>query len=90
MRTFFALAIALSACATSSTGPNKPVNVAAVRHQIDDQIQAESHDRSITSMGHVDQTHATVFTTLKTGSRQEENWIKGDGGWKLDKKTAMN
>ena len=61
-----------------------------IRAQIADQIQSAAHDRSIPAMGHVDATHATVYTTNKSGVKQEENWVKTDGSWKLDKTTAMN
>ncbi|MBA3460876.1 MAG: hypothetical protein H0T46_12985 [Deltaproteobacteria bacterium] len=89
MRFFLALTIALSACASTS-GP-RPINVAAVRHQINDTIQAEpSADRSVTSMGAVRESRAVVYTTNKAGVRQEETWIKDSGGWKLEKSTAMN
>lgn len=90
MRLFIALALALSACAGTTTGANHPVNVALIRHQIDDRIQSDTHDRSITAMGHVTEQSAVVYTSRKDGGRQEETWVKGPKGWQLDKATAMN
>jgi hypothetical protein len=90
MRFLLALTIALSACA-STGGSNRPINVAAVRHQINDTIQADATaDRSVTSMGAVRDGRAVVYTTSKAGVRQEETWVKDSGGWKLEKSTAMN
>lgn len=85
---FFVLALA-AACATAS-GP-QPVNVATVRHQIDDAIQAQNGDRTIHSMGKVSQERAVVFTTSKAGSKQEETWVKDPvGAWRLENSTALS
>lgn len=90
MRFLLALTIALSACASTTSGP-RPINVAAVRHQINDTIKAEpAADRSVTGMGAVRENRAVVYTTNKAGVRQEETWIKDAGGWKLEGSTAMN
>lgn len=90
MRIFIALALALSACAPAATGPGGHVNVAVIRHQIDDQIKADHGDRSITAMGKVTADHATVYTTNAAGVKTEENWVKDASGWKLENKSAMN
>lgn len=90
MRIFIALAIALSACAPAATGPGGHVNVAVIRHQISDQINADHGDRTITSMGKVTADHATVYTTTGSGVKTEENWVKDASGWKLENKSAMN
>ncbi|HEY4178656.1 MAG TPA: hypothetical protein VGM90_17540 [Kofleriaceae bacterium] len=87
MRTVLFSLVLLSACAT--TGP-RPVNVAAVRHEIDDSIKTSSADRSVTSMGKVTGDHAVVYTTLKTGARQEEAWSKTGGAWKMDHATVVS
>ena len=76
----------MSACAA---GP-RAVNVASVRHEINDTIHKETNDRDVTSMGKVSGDHAVVYTSTKTGGRQEETWVKAGGTWKLDKATAMN
>lgn len=90
LRTFgLTLGFILSACAGSNTGAHGPVNVAAIRHQIDDTIQAQSHDRTVTSMGKVRADRAVVYTTSASGVRQEEIWNKDGSGWKLEKATAM-
>ena len=89
MRIFLALVIALSACATSSSTGPRPINVALVRHEINDAIHATSKERDVTSMGKVTADHAVVYTTSKGGVRQEENWIKDGSGWKLEKGTAL-
>jgi hypothetical protein len=89
MRIFIALAFALTACA-SSGGANRPVNVAAVRHEINDTIHAEKGDRDVTSMGKVRADSAVVYTTSKSGVRQEETWSKAGGSWKLEKAAALS
>ena len=85
--TLLALVIALSACATTGT---RPVNVAAVRTEINETIQASAADRSVTAMGKTTPERATVFTTSKTGTRQEENWVKANGSWKMENSSALN
>lgn len=84
--TLLALVFALSACA--ATGP-RPVNVAAVRTEINETIQSSSADRSVTSMGKTTPERATVFTTSNTGTRQEETWVKANGSWKLENASAL-
>jgi hypothetical protein len=81
-----ALSLGVSACAT---GP-RAVNVASVRHEINDTIQAQQADRTVTSMGKVTTERAVVYTTSKAGTRQEETWVKDGANWKLDKSSAMN
>lgn len=97
MRTSLALSLAfatalstLSACATTGHGASAPINVAVVRHEIADTIRAQAGDRAITSMGRVTADRAVVFTSLRTGGRQEEAWVKHGGQWTLDKATAMD
>lgn len=87
MRTVLLSLIFITACATTG---QRPVNVAAVRHEIDDSIQTSSADRSVTSMGKVTGDHAIVYTTLKTGGRQEETWTKAGGTWKMDHATVVS
>ncbi len=84
--TLLALVLAVSACAS---GP-RPVNVAAVRTEINQTIQASSADRTVTSMGKTTPERATVFTTSKTGTRQEETWVKAGGSWKMENSAALN
>jgi hypothetical protein len=85
----FAAALSISACATTS-GPNHPINVASVRSEINGTIRSQDNDRSIHSMGHVEQNKAVVYTTNKaTGDRQEETWIKDASGWKLENSTKI-
>ncbi len=90
MRIFTALVLALSlgvsACAT---GP-RAINVASVRHEINDTIQVQQADRNVTSMGKVTTERAVVYTTSKDGTRQEETWVKDGAAWRLDKASAMN
>ena len=86
----FAAALSLSACAGTSTGPNHPINVASVRSEISGTIRSQQNDRTIGSMGHVEQNKAVVYTTnSKTGDRQEETWIKDSSGWKLENSTKI-
>lgn len=81
-----ALSLGVSACAT---GP-RAVNVASVRHDINDTIQVQQADRSVTAMGKTTPGRAVVYTTSKAGVRQEETWVKDGAAWRLDKSTAMN
>ncbi|CAN5764807.1 hypothetical protein BH11MYX3_BH11MYX3_43770 [soil metagenome] len=91
LQTFaFALVVALTACAGSNAGAHGPVNVAAVRHQINDTIQDQAHDRSVTSMGKVSADHAVVFTTSKAGVRAEESWTKDASGWRLETASPLD
>lgn len=86
MRTLLlSIALCLSACATTSRTTAGPrVNIAEVRHEIDDAIQSAKADRNVTSMGKVTADRAVVFTQLKNGDRQEETWSKTAGAWKLE------
>lgn len=77
---FILVALVLSACAPSqSPGHPRPVNVAAIRHEIQ---QAEPDGRPIVSMGHVTDTQAVVYTQTDRG-RSEETWVRDGSGWKL-------
>jgi len=91
MRSIF-LAFALftaTACAHNATGP-RPINVAAVRSEINGTIRSQTNDRSIHSMGHVETNKAVVYTTnTRTGAKQEETWIKDGQRWKLQTTTAI-
>lgn len=66
------------------------MNVAAVRHEINDTLAAQNADRSVTAMGKTSEQRAIVYTTSTAGVRQEETWVKDGAGWKLDKSSAMN
>lgn len=87
MRSVILSILFVTACAHSS-GP-RPVNVAAVRSQINGTIAAESGDRTIHSMGKVGGDRAVVYTTASDGSKQEETWVKSGDSWKLETKTAL-
>jgi hypothetical protein len=89
MRSFLlAAALFVTACATS--GANRPVNVAAVRSEINGTIRSQQNDRSVTSMGHTEAGKAVVYTTNKsTGERLEETWIKDGSGWKMESSTKL-
>lgn len=87
MRSLLLALVLSSACATTSA--NRPVNVAAVRNEISGTIRAESGDRSIHSMGRVTRDRAVVFTTSKSGVKQEETWVKDGSRWKLETATAL-
>ncbi|MGE0545782.1 MAG: hypothetical protein AB7O24_20470 [Kofleriaceae bacterium] len=76
------LCLVLAACA-HTTGP-RPINVAAVRHEIADQIEDSNDPRPITSMGKVTEQSAVVYTT-RGDQRQEEHWVRIPGGWKLER-----
>ena len=74
----------MAACAPEFRGPH-PINIAAVRHEIADEI----HDaRAIVSMGRVTDTSAVVYTD-RAGERQEETWTRTSSGWKLDHAVAV-
>ena len=74
------------ACAPAPQGP-RPVNVAAVRHEISDAIGG---DRKITAVGHVTEDRAIVYTANASNARAEETWVRGPDGWKLDHAAAMS
>ena len=82
------LALALVTGCAHSTGP-RPINVAAVRNEINGTIRAESGDRTIHSMGRVEANRAVVYTTNTTGAKQEETWVKDGSRWKLETATAL-
>lgn len=86
--TAFVLSLSLGAAACA-TGP-RAVNVAAVRHEINDTLAAQNADRSVTAMGKTSQERAVVYTTSNAGVRQEETWVKDGAAWRLDKSSAMN
>jgi len=88
MRIITTAVLFLSLTAACATGP-RAVNVAAVRHDINDTIQSQQADRTVTSMGKTTSERAVVFTTTKAGVRQEETWVRDGSGWKLDKSSAM-
>jgi hypothetical protein len=83
-----AIALFTAACATTS-GP-RPVNVAAVRHDINDAIKSQNGDRTIHSMGKTTTDRAVVYTTAKDGTKKEEVWIKDPSGWKQEGSTAVS
>jgi hypothetical protein len=83
------LALVLSACAHSAPGAKEPINIAAVRHEIDDAIDAKENDRQIHSMGAVRAQSAVVFTTADDGTQSEETWTRVNGGWQLQTRTAL-
>lgn len=89
MRSFLFAIMLAGACAHSSSSPNRPVNVASVRSEINGTIRAENGDRSIHSMGKVTHERATVFTTSKAGVKQEETWVKANGQWKLENASSL-
>lgn len=88
MRSIF-LALALFTACASTGGANRPVNVASVRHEINDAIKSHENDRAIHSMGKVTAQRAVVYTTNKSGAKQEETWVKDSSGWKLEGSTAL-
>jgi hypothetical protein len=93
MRFLLSILLLSSACA-STIGGGPPtssgrVNVASARHEINETIQQTTNDRSVTSMGKVTAVTAVVYTTTRTGTRQEEAWTKASGSWKLDKASAV-
>jgi hypothetical protein len=86
MRTVVASLLFIAACAS---GP-RPVNVAHVRAEIVETIDATSKDRKVTSMGKTTDDRAVVYTTLASGGRQEEVWVKQNGAWKMETATAVS
>ncbi len=88
MRSIF-LALALFTACASTGGAHRPVNVAAVRSEINGTIRAHENDRTIHSMGKVSAERAVVYTTSKSGAKQEETWIRDGGGWKLEGASAV-
>jgi hypothetical protein len=76
----FLLSMSLLACAPAPQGPH-PVNVAAIRHDIQLAMPA---DRVVTSMGHTTADSAVVFTADRSGAaRHEEHWAREAGRWKV-------
>lgn len=94
MRFLLSILLLSSACAsTVGGGPatsSGRVNVASARHEINETIQQTTNDRSVSSMGKVTADTAIVYTTSRTGTRQEEAWTKASGNWKLDKASAID
>ena len=89
MRSVLFVLFLAGACAHhSGTGP-QPVNVAAVRNEINGTIRAENGGRSIHSMGKVRADAAVVYTTTASGEKLEEIWVKTDGRWKVQTKVAV-
>lgn len=90
MRSLLLAVVLSSACATTqSTKPGAPVNVALVKHEIDDTIKAQHGDRAIHSMGKTSYERAVVYTTSTAGVRQEETWVKTGDTWRLENATAI-
>jgi hypothetical protein len=85
----FICALLLSACATTSNAPHA-TNVAHVRLDIAAAMKTQSPERTIASMGKTTDDRAIVYTTTKTGQRQEETWVKDNGAWKLDHAVAAD
>ncbi|MFT3694976.1 MAG: hypothetical protein QM831_17635 [Kofleriaceae bacterium] len=83
---FLAALLFVGACAGSQ--PHY-TNVAAVRHEISDQIDHDassgsSTKRSIVSMGHTTNDSAVIFTqTAKDSPKREETWVNAGGQWKM-------
>ena len=70
-----------SACAGSQP---KYVNVAAVRHEINDSISHDAAQRRIVSMGHTTTDSAVIFTqTSADAPKREEMWVRDGGAWKM-------
>jgi hypothetical protein len=88
MRSVLFVLFLANACAHSSTGP-QPVNVAAVRNEINGTIRSENGGRTIHSMGKTRADAAIVYTTTTSGEKLEETWVKTDGRWKLQAKVAL-
>jgi hypothetical protein len=84
---FVILVAAMAACA-SQPHPGV-VNVAVVRHEIWDTMQAHHGERTIAAMGKTSYERAVVFTAGKDGARQEETWVKQGGAWQLDHAVAV-
>jgi hypothetical protein len=90
MRSLLLAILLSSACAASTANTGGPVNVAAVRNEINGTIRAQpGNDRSIHSMGKVTAERAVVYTTSTGGTRQEETWVKDGASWKLETSTAL-
>lgn len=89
---FFALVLAASACASTSSGPGAahPTNVAHVRLAIADAMHGQTPAREIASMGKTTDDRAVVYTKTKAGTRQEETWVKDGAGWRLDHAVAID
>ena len=86
----FAFALFTAACAAPGKQVRGHTNVAAVRSEINGTIRAQTNDRTITSMGHVEPNRAVVYTTNpSTGAKQEETWTYDGSAWKLENATAI-
>jgi hypothetical protein len=88
MRKAIIAVLFLAACATTNapiTNSGGHVNVALVRHEINEAIAAQHDARTIVSMGHVTKDSAVVYTSLAPNApRHEETWVRGADGWRLD------
>ena len=84
MRAIISILCLSTACAHSS-GPHY-VNVAAIRHQIDDAITVDPVPRrSIVSMGHVTDDVAVVYTQGSSAEpRREETWVRVGKSWRRE------
>jgi hypothetical protein len=90
MRALLLAILFSTACAHTSTQAGGPINIAAVRNEINGTIRSQpGSDRSIHSMGKVTAERAVVYTTTTSGTKQEETWIKDGAGWKLETSTAL-
>ena len=76
----------LASCAAQSHQVARPVNVASVKHQIEDAMDGS---RTVTAMGRTRADAAVVYTRDKSGARHEESWIRQGGSWKLASSTAL-
>jgi hypothetical protein len=83
MRAILSVLILSAACATTTPGAARPVNVAFVRHEVNDAIARQPDHRAIVSMGHVTDDVAVVYTEKSPGERAEETWIRTKDGWQL-------
>jgi hypothetical protein len=90
MRSFICALLFSAACATTNTGANHPTNVAHVRLEIASAMQTQSPERTIAAMGKTTDDRAVVYTKTKTGTRQEETWVRANGTWKLDHSVAAD
>lgn len=70
--------------------PKGVVNVATVKNEIQGTIRATTADRRIHSMGRTRYDAAVVYTTANDGRKSEETWVKVDGKWILQTRTALN
>ena len=81
----FVCSVLASCAASTHQGPARPGNVAAIRHEIEPNLEG----RTITAMGRTRADSAVVFTRDASGARHEETWVRDDGGWKLTTSAAL-